>query len=109
MSDLSKYRRLARRSGVAGTVLCFSWAIVAIGHFSDADGVFSSYSFRFSQCLIVVLPIPTIIAGLWALRGLQKKEMGKKETGNAIFGVITGTVSILAIILLLKLLSEHSV
>lgn len=106
MSDSSKYRILARRSGVAGTVLCFSWAIIAIGHFTDADGVFSSYSFRFSQCLIAVLPIPAIITGLWSLRGLRKSEMGNKEKGHAIFGTVTGILSILAIFLYLKFFSE---
>ena len=101
LKDLSKYRSLARKSGIAGIVISFSWGIAILTHFAVVDSAVSVYSMRFAHCLLVVLPIPAIVAGVWAIRGLNGKEHGQ-EIGQAIFGMLSGTLSIFAILFLIK-------
>ena len=101
VSDSSKYRSLARKSGIAGIVISFSWGIAILTHFAVVDSVVSIYSMRLAHCLLVVLPIPAIVAGVWAIRGLNRKEHGQ-EIGQAIFGMLSGTLSIIALLFLIK-------
>ena len=107
MSDRSKHRLLARRSGTAGIVICFSWGIALLAHFGSASNPVSAYSMRFAHCLIVVLPIPAVAIGLWSIHGLNRKEDGQ-EMLHALFGVLAGALSIVAILFLLKyVISSH--
>jgi len=100
MIDSSTYRSLARRSGTAGIVICFSWGIALLTHFGSGSNPVSNYSMRFAHCLLVVLPIPAVVIGLWSIHGLNRKEYGQ-DIGHAVFGVLTGTLSIVAILIIL--------
>jgi hypothetical protein len=101
VSDSSKYKLFARRSGIAGVVISFSWAIAVLTHFAMVDNAVSIYSMRLAHCLIVILPILAIGAGIWAIRGLNRKEHSQ-DIGHAVFGIISGTFSICAMLFLIK-------
>ena len=106
MSNSSKYKLLARRSGIAGIVISFSWAIAILTHFAKVDNAVSVYSMRLSHCLLAVLPIPAIVAGIWAIRGLNRKEH-RQDIGQAVFGILAGTFSIFTILFLIMYVAEH--
>ena len=106
MNDSSKYRRLAGRSGIAGIVICISWGIAILAHFALVDNAILAYMMRLAQCLLVVLPIPALVIGLWSIRGLNRKDHSQ-EIGYAVFGIISGILSIVAILFLIKYLAEH--
>jgi hypothetical protein len=101
VSDSSKYRLFARRSGTAGIVICISWAIALLTHFASVSNPVSVYSMRFAHCLLVVLPIPAVVIGLWSIRSLDRKEHGQ-DIGHAVFGILSGILSIVAILFLMK-------
>lgn len=52
------------------------------------------YLSTLAQWLIAVLTIPAIIIGLWGLRGLSKRELNAKYIAYALFGIISGIMSI---------------
>jgi hypothetical protein len=108
VNDLSKYRISARRSGIAGIVICISGCVAILFYFGLFNNPILSYLIRLAQCLLVVLPIPAIVTGLWAIRGLNRKDHGQ-EIGYAVFGIISGILGIVAILLLIKYLAEHLV
>lgn len=108
VSESSKYKLLARRSGIAGIVISFSWGIAILTHFAMVDNAVSVYSMRLAHCLLAVLPIPAIVAGIWSIRGLNRKEHGQ-DIGHAVFGILSGTLSIFAILYLIKYWAEHLV
>lgn len=56
---------------------------------------------RFAHCLLVVLPIPAVVTGVWSISRLNKKDHGK-DIGYAVFGILTGILSIAAIVLILR-------
>ena len=64
------------------------------------------YVMRLAQCLIVILPIPAILTGFWSIRGLNWKDHSK-DIGYAVFGVISGIVSIIVVLLLIRYLAGH--
>lgn len=99
--DSSKYRSLARRSGTAGTVICISWCIAVITHLASVSNPVSVYSMRFAHCLLVVLPLPAIVIGLWSVRGLNRKEHGH-DIAHAVFGILSGILTIVALVFILK-------
>lgn len=100
MNESSKYRLLARRSGVAGIVILASWCIAILFRFGPFDNPISWYLMRLADCLIVVLPIPTMIIGLWSSRGLTRRDHSQ-DIGYAVFGILAGLLSIVAVLLLL--------
>jgi len=108
VNDLSNYRNLARRSGIAGIVICISGCVVILFYLGLFNNPISWYLVRLAQCLLVVLPIPAIVTGFWAIRGLNRKDHGQ-EIGYAVFGIISGIFGIVAIFILIKYLAEHLV
>jgi hypothetical protein len=56
---------------------------------------------RFAHCLLVVLPIPAVVIGLWSIRSLDRKEHGQ-DIGHAVFGILSGILSIVAILFIMK-------
>ena len=101
VSDLAKYSELARKSGIAGLVICISWSIAILTHFASVSNPVSVYSMRFAHCLLVLLPIPAIVTGVWSVYRLNKKDHGK-DIGYAVFGIFTGILSIAAIVILIR-------
>ena len=87
-------------------VISFSWGIAILTHFAKVDNAMSVYSMRLAHCLLAVLPIPAIVAGIWAIRGLNRKEHGQ-DIGHAVFGILSGTFSIGALIFLIKYVAEY--
>ena len=63
---------------------------------------------RLAQCLLVVLPIPAIVVGLWAIRGLNRKDHGQ-EIGYAVFGIISGILGIVTLFIQIKYFAEDLV
>ena len=55
---------------------------------------------QLAECLLVILPIPTIVVGGWSLRGLNRKDH-RHDFGHAVFGILVGVLSIVAALLLL--------
>lgn len=94
MPNSSKYRKLARRSCIAGVILWIAWAVIAAFFILRIEFVVLFYLSSLAQWLIAVLTIPAIVIGLWGLRGLIKKELNTKEIGYAAFGIISGIMSI---------------
>lgn len=94
MSKLPKYRKLARRSCIAGIIIWTAWAIIAAFFIFRIGSVVLFYLSTLAQWLIAVLTIPAIIIGLWGLRGLSKRELNAKYIAYALFGIISGIMSI---------------
>ena len=108
MNDLSKYRIIARRSGTAGIVICISGCVVILFYFGLFNNPISWYLVLLAQCLLVVLPIPAIVTGLWAIRVLNRKVHGQ-EIGYALFGIISGILGIVALFIQIKYFAEDLV
>lgn len=106
MNESSKSRRLAKRSGTAGVVICISWCVAALFYLAPVDNAILAYMIRLAHCLLVVLPIPAIATGLWSLRGLNRKD-DSQEIGHALFGTISGILSVVATFLVIFYLAEH--
>lgn len=106
MSDSAKYRLAAKRSGTAGIVICISWGITLLTYFASETSTLTTYSMRLAHCLLVVLPIPAVAVGLWSLRGLNRKEH-RQEMGNAVFGIISGLLTVIAVVFLIIYMAEN--
>ena len=85
---------------MAGVVILASWCIAIFFRFGPFDNLNSWYVTRLADCLIVVLPIPTILIGLWSSRGLNRKDHSQ-DIGYAVFGIFAGLLSIVAALLVL--------
>lgn len=94
MPDQSKYRKLARRSCIAGVIIWLAWAAIVAFFILRIDIVVLFYLSSLAQWLVAVLTIPSIVIGLWGLRGLSKKELTAKYIGYALFGIFSGAMSI---------------
>ena len=94
MPTSSKYRNLARRSGIAGVIIWPAWAFIAVFFTLRPEIPVLFYISSLAQWLIAILTIPAIIIGLWGLRGLSKKELTAKYIGYALFGIFSGAMSI---------------
>lgn len=106
MSESSKYRLLAQRSGIAGIVILVSWCILIISYVALDYMPILWYLMRLAGFLLMVLPIPAIVIGLWSFRGLNRKDHSQ-EIGYAIFGILSGLLSILAAIYLIIYVAVH--
>lgn len=95
MIESSKYKLLAKRSGIAGIVILISWCVLPLYYFELFDNPITWYLMQLAQCLLFVLPIPAIVAGLWSFRGLNWKDY-RQYLGYAVFGILTGLLSIAA-------------
>ena len=95
MKDSAKYRKLARRSGIFGIVIWVSICVAVPSFFGIFDHPINWYLMQLFGFLLVVMPIPAIVVGLWSFYGLKLKEHGR-EIGYAAFGVLTGLISIIA-------------
>jgi hypothetical protein len=97
----SKYRLLARRTGTAGIVILASWCVAVPSYFSQPENPISWHVVRLAECLIVILPIPAIVIGLWSFRGLMRQD-DRRDIGHAVFGIMAGLLSIVAALLILS-------
>ena len=85
---------------MAGIVILASWCIAILFRFGPFDNPMSWYLMRLADCLIVVLPIPTVTIGLWSSRGLTRRDHSQ-DIGYAVFGIIAGLLSIVAALFIL--------
>ena len=81
-------------------VILASWCFAASFYFGQPDNPISWHLMRLAECLLVLLPIPTIVIGVWSLRGLNRKEH-RQDMGHAVFGIVAGLLSIVAVLLVL--------
>jgi hypothetical protein len=97
MPNPSKYRKLARRSGIAGVIIWIAWAFIGVFFTLRPEIPALFYVSSLAQWLVAVLTIPAIVIGVWGLRGLSKKELAAKYLGYALFGIFSGIMSIVLI------------
>lgn len=94
MPTTSKYRKLARRSCIAGVIIWPAWAFIAVFFTLRPEIPALFYVSSIAQWLIAILTIPAIIIGLWGLGGIRQKELNAKYIGYAFFGILSGIASI---------------
>lgn len=94
ISNPSKYRKLARRSGIAGVVIWLAWAFIAVFFIFRFEIAALFYLSRLAQSLVAVLTVPAIIVGLWGLSGIRKKELSTRYIAYGLFGIFSGIASI---------------
>jgi len=81
MSNPSKYRKLARRSGIAGVIIWPAWAFIAVFFTLRPEIPALFYVSSIAQWIIAILTIPAMVIGVWGLRGIRYKELSPKYIG----------------------------